>query len=291
MQPTMNTLCTENTPQTSSDFDIKPMQEKLKNILFAIDKVCNEHNLHYYLIAGTMLGAVRHKGFIPWDDDADIGMPRADYEIFVRNANKWLPKEYELVYGGNDERYPYPFARVQDTRTTYIMRRNFPYIGGVPIDVFPLDGMTSNKFKRKIHYIKYYLFMKILYYTLVNPYKHGKGAYCCLVMTCNKLFSPSRLHRIINNIQQEYDYDKSDLVADHDNAQYRGILPKKVYGDFTPVEFEGKKLRGVAEPDAYLKCCYGSYMVIPPLSKRPKRNFRYMDLNMSYKEFKKQQYR
>lgn len=89
MQPTMNTLCTESTPQTSSDFDIKPMQEKLKNILFAIDKVCNEHNLHYYLIAGTMLGAVRHKGFIPWDDDADIGMPRAGYPDHLYYAQEF----------------------------------------------------------------------------------------------------------------------------------------------------------------------------------------------------------
>lgn len=284
----MNAPYIENAEQTNSDFEIRPMQEKLKKLLFAIDKVCHEHNLHYYLLAGTMLGAIRHNGFIPWDDDADIGMPRADYEIFLKNASKWLPKEYELIYGGNSERYPYPFARVQDTQTTYILRRDFPYIGGIPIDIFPLDGMTSNKFKRKIHYAKYHFLLKILYYTLVNPHKHGKGVYYWLVKTCNKIFSPINLHRIINNIQQEYNYELHDLVADHDNGQYRGILPKKVYGTPTSIEFEGENLKGVAQPDTYLKFCYGSYMEIPPLSKRPKRNFRYMNLNIPYQEYKKQ---
>lgn len=282
----MNTQQKANVSQTGLN-DIRLMQEKLKQLLFAIDKVCNEHNLRYYLIAGTMLGAKRHRGFIPWDDDADIGMPRSDYEIFLKNAHQWLPQNYELIYGGNDERYPYPFARVQDAQTTYILRRNFPYLGGVPIDVFPLDGITSNKLKQKIHYCKYRFFVKLLYYTLVNPYKHGKGWYYWLVTACNKIFSSSCLHKIINNIQKEYSYEKSDLVVDHDNVRQRGILQKCVYGYPTPILFEEKELKGVAQPETYLEYCYGNYMEIPPLPKRPKCNFRYMNLYLPYKEYQK----
>ena len=73
-------------------YDIRPLQLRILDILMAVDKVCKEHNLRYYIIAGTLLGAVRHKGFIPWDDDLDIGMPRADYDLLMAHAAEWRSK-------------------------------------------------------------------------------------------------------------------------------------------------------------------------------------------------------
>ncbi|SCH60169.1 LicD family protein [Bacteroides zhangwenhongii] len=272
---------------TKDTDEIKAIQLKLKNILFIMDDVCRKHNLRYYLIAGTLLGAKRHKGFIPWDDDADIGMPRNDYETFLQNAHLWLPERYELVHSQNTPDYPYPFARLQDAQTTYIMRRNFSFIGGIPLDIFPLDGMTQHPIKRWFHYKRYRFFQKVAYYSFVNPYKHGKGIYYYFVTACRTLFSPTNTLKKLNDIQQEYNYEKSDLVADHDNLPYRGILPKEVYGEPTPIEFEGKKLMGVANTEAYLKYCYGNYMEIPSLNKRSKRNYRYMNPNLPYKLYKK----
>ena len=69
-------------------YDIRPLQLRILEVLLAVDKVCKEHNLRYYIMAGTMLGAIRHKGFIPWDDDLDIGMPRADYDLLIKNAKE-----------------------------------------------------------------------------------------------------------------------------------------------------------------------------------------------------------
>ena len=74
-----------------SDEQTRELQKYILDMLIAIDQVCREHNLCYYLIAGTMLGAVRHKGFVPWDDDADVALPRKDYNEFVKHANEWLP--------------------------------------------------------------------------------------------------------------------------------------------------------------------------------------------------------
>lgn len=74
-----------------ADYDIRPLQLRILKILLAVDKVCKEHGLRYYIMAGTMLGAVRHKGFIPWDDDLDIGMPRADYDLLMSHSKEWLP--------------------------------------------------------------------------------------------------------------------------------------------------------------------------------------------------------
>ena len=104
-------------------YDIRPLQLRILKNLLAIDKVCKEHNLRYYIMAGTMLGAVRHKGFIPWDDDLDIGMPRADYDLLMTNAKEWLPEPYEAVCAENDKEYPLPFAKIQDADTTLIERK------------------------------------------------------------------------------------------------------------------------------------------------------------------------
>lgn len=104
-------------------YDIRPLQLRIKKILLALDSVCKEHNLRYYLWAGTMLGAVRHGGFIPWDDDLDIAMPRKDYDLLMRNARDWMPQPYEIVSHETDpDHYPLPFAKIQDSSTTLIER-------------------------------------------------------------------------------------------------------------------------------------------------------------------------
>ena len=230
-----------------------------------------------------MLGAVRHKRFVPWDDYADVALPRKDYNILVKHANEWLPKRYELVSGMHDPMYPYQFARIQDRETTYILRRRFNFIGGLPVDVFPLDGMTDDQHRMHSHYRRYNIAKKLLYYSTVDPYKHGHGPRSVLVKLVHKLVSQDWAHRYMNNIQREFDYDSSKLVADHDNKPERGILPKEVYGKPTPVMFEGHELMGVQNPDAYLRYCYGDYMKMP--KQIPAQNFRYLDLNTPYKEY------
>ena len=99
-------------------YDIRPLQLRILRILDAVDTTCREHGLRYYLWAGTMIGAIRHKGFIPWDDDLDIAMPRPDYERLIAHAEEWLPKPFEMVCGENDPLYPLPFAKIQDGSTT-----------------------------------------------------------------------------------------------------------------------------------------------------------------------------
>lgn len=269
--------------QRSNLQQTKEIQQVILGILKAIDRVCKEHGLTYYIIAGTMLGAVRHHGFVPWDDDADVALPRKDYDILLEHADEWLPEAYELVSNLTDTGYPYAFARIQDRRTTYILRRKFNFIGGVPVDVFPLDGMTEDKFKRRVHYAKYEFFAKIKYFNLIDPYKHGRGLRSVFVNMMHKCFSTKKLHQRIDAIQREFPIGIMPCIADHDNRPERGILPKEVYGKPCPVKFEDTVLMGVAQPEVYLRYCYGNYMKMP--DELPPQNFRYLNLDLPYREY------
>lgn len=266
---------------------LKELHHNLLHTLKTIDRVCQEHGLRYYIIAGTMLGAVRHKGFVPWDDDADVALPRPDYEKLLTHANEWLPEPYELVSAKQDKMYPYVFARIQDASTTYILRRHFEFVGGLPVDVFPLDGMTENRLLQRWHYFKFALAKKLLYFSTVDPYKHGHGVRCLLPLLMRRIISQSWAHRHADNVQKEYAYECSRLVADHDNKPSRGILPREVYGTPTPIDFEGTRLMGVAQADTYLRYCYGDYMQMP--HDLPPQNFRYLDLKTPYRTYVKLQ--
>ena len=269
-----------------SDAETREMQQYLLDILTSIHSVCQAHGLRYYLIAGTMLGAVRHQGFVPWDDDADVAMPREDYDRLVAHANEWLPPHLELVSGVQNPYYPYAFARIQNKNTTYILRRCFNFAGGLPVDVFPLDGMTRNPLARYIHYRRYDVLIRLTYFAQRDPYKHGRGLGCLFIKLCHRLFSQSWLHRRLDALQRQYSIEKTGLVADHDNKPCRGILPREVYGTPTPVCFCGHALMGVQNPDRYLRYCYGDYMTPPP--QLPPQNFRHLDLTKPYREYKKE---
>jgi lipopolysaccharide cholinephosphotransferase len=273
-------------PERAND-QTRQLQLCLLGILKAIDLVCREHQLNYYLLAGSCLGAIRHQGFIPWDDDADVGLPRPDYDRLVAHASEWLPEGYELVSGASNPQYPYSFARIHDCRTTYILRRQFGFVGGLPVDVYPLDGMTTNKMKRKWHYLRFSLQKKLLYFCLIDPYKHGRGLHSLLPLAVRHCCNASSLHRKLDQLQREFDYETSTMVADHDYHPDKGVLPKEVFGQPQKVSFEDTQLCTLSQADRYLRHLYGNYMELP--KELPPQNFRFLDLSMPYRDYVRQQ--
>ena len=265
-------------------YDIRPLQQRLLDILITIDKVCQEHQIRYYLVAGTMLGAVRHQGFIPWDDDVDIAMPRLDYDRFMQHSAEWLPQPYEALCAQLQPDFPSDFAKVVDSSTTLIEREHHSYLGGIYVDVFPIDHITSNPLLQRCHFLHYALLKKLIYLLCRDPYKHGRGPSSWLPRFCQHWFSlPATVQRLIR-LQQTYNNQSCHLVVDHDFG-HRGIMPPAVYGTPKAVMFEGHRLMGVALPQQYLSAIYGDYMTIPSGDRQRQHNFFYLNYELPYRQY------
>jgi len=271
----------------SANYDIKTLQRRLVPILDCIDKVCREQNLHYYLWAGTMLGAVRHKGFIPWDDDVDIAMPRPDYERLMQHSKEWMPAPFEVIGLHNRPDYPYPFSKVIDGSTTVIERPDFDFPEGIYVDIFPLDGITTDPQLFRQHIRHYKLFRHLLFLRGRDPFKHGKGPRSWWPLLIHQVFTLKWMQNKVQGIMQQYDYVSCDHVIDHDFTE-RGVVKKKWLGESVLYEFEGGMYRGVADADAYLTHMYSDYMKLPPKEKQVQHNFYYINFDLPYREFAKQ---
>lgn len=267
-----------------ANYYIEALHKKILNILLALDRVCTEHGLRYAICGGTMIGAVRHKGFIPWDDDLDVAMPRPDYEVLIAHSREWLPEPYEFVCAENDPLYPLPFGKIQDASTTLIERRHLYYLGGCYIDIFPLDAYPDSALMRRVQRVRYDIYKKLLYLVHRDPYRHGHGPSSWLPLLVRKLFTREELQKRIKRVMTRYDYDHCNYAASYTDC-YRRILPKEIVDTFGPFEFEGCKVQGIAHYDPYLRAMYGDYMTLPSAEQRLQHNFHYLDLDRPYREY------
>ncbi|MCH4099564.1 MAG: LicD family protein [Prevotella sp.] len=268
-----------------ANYNIKDLQKVMLKTLLVIDKVCKEHHLRYYIIAGTLLGAIRHKGFIPWDDDADIAMPDNDYQKLVKNWKKWLPINYEIIYSGNNSLYPQPFAKIQDASTTVIEHDHLKYLGGAYVDIFSVNGVSDNKLLQKYQTFRYKFIDKLLYFKYRDPYRHGHSFDSWFILFMHAILNKKKLHKKIDKILNEHTFDKSNYVLVFDDG-YKCIVNKDVFGEPKEYEFMGYRLMGVANYDTLLSKMYGNYMKIPPVENRRQHNFKFLDLNHPYRYYK-----
>ena len=275
-----------NNNKYMANYNIRELQLRILGILLEFDKVCKEHGLRYCICGGTMIGAVRHKGFIPWDDDLDVSMPRPDYEKLIAHCHEWLPKQFEFVCAENDPNYPLPFGKIQDAFTTLIERKHLYYLGGCYIDIFPYDAYPDNALARRWQCIKYHYLKQCLYLVHRDPFRHGHGPSCWIPLLVRKIHSMAGLQKSIRKVLNTYDYNTCNLAASYTDG-YKKILPKHIVDEYCPYTFEGHTVMGIKNYDTYLKCMYGDYMTIPPVEKRIQHNFYYLDLHTPYREYKK----
>lgn len=248
--------------------------EELKKIqLDILDKVhdfCKSNDLNYSLAYGTLLGAVRHKGFIPWDDDIDIMMPRNDYDIFVESFENI---RYKVITNEMNKDYWLPYAKVYDDYTIMFEETSMPLNIGVSIDIFPIDNYPNSLkesvkiFKKKQVY-NYLHLLKIL--KVRNQRSFLKNLF---ILISHAVISPFKMSFIIknmDNLSRKFQNVKTDymgiLIANDNKLSER--LPSVFFHKTQPMTFEGKKYNCITEYDKYLKASYGDYMKLPPEDER-----------------------
>ena len=259
------------------------------DIVRAVVKICDDHDLKYYMLGGTMLGAVRHGGFIPWDDDIDLGMPRRDYEKFLEIAPDLLPQNMRVVNYRNDPAYQYYITRVQDTDTRVEEERigNDSRYTCASIDIFPVDGTPNNKLLRKIYFFRvlYHRALMSLCYkdSIDRKRKRSKKEKLLLwVMEripVEKLTTPYKQKCAIDKLLRSQSVEKSRYIGNIMGAyRTREIVPKEFYGEGKMFKFEDIELRGMAMEKEYLEFTYGDYMRLPPEDQR-KTHFKILEIH------------
>lgn len=250
--------------------DIKEIQAIELKIFDKIHEFCQKRGLNYSLYGGTLIGAIRHKGFIPWDDDIDLIMPRPDYEIFCK---EFWAQDFSLHDHRNDTDYILPYAKIYYDKTLLI-ENDFPKKkSSVFVDIFPADGFPDNT--KSLYKAAKSRFWNMMFVAAKNTPLRKKErrfyktviVYVLRAATC-MVSSRFFLNRFQRHVQQ-YGYEKNPFIADmtwgYGASQ---CVPASAFASFVELEFEGRRAKALAGWHIYLRNVFGNYMQLPPPEKR-----------------------
>lgn len=240
------------------------------DLLIEFDKVCRENNLKYYTIFGTLLGAVRHQGFIPWDDDLDVAMPRRDYEALRKIRNEMFQQPYFLQFPGEDEGYWFSYAKLRNSNTSCISKpfRYENFNQGLCIDIFPIDNCMISDVEENWTSINELILEESanMRRSLKNPSKND-------IERMNKYLvrEPKLVFEEINNFVQKHNLENTYFVGFPCLTVYSAkklIFPNKLFSDEAKLIFEGYEFRAPKYYKDVLSTIYGDYMKYPPKEER-----------------------
>lgn len=258
------------------------------DVLSRVAAICEEQGLRYYLTYGTLIGAIRHKGFIPWDDDIDIAMPRSDYQKLLvywkNNAQKLSP--LELFHYTTNKQYIYPIIRISDSRYVADYEGVVNYGLGAFIDIYPIDGSGNNEIEaEKIWKANQNDILVILSGggTRFELSKYGcfRSIIKFLLYKLTRVFGLRMVLRHVDKRSRKHSFESSYLsYCTVWGSSYKYAQPKTDYDEWIYVEFEGQRFRTYKNYDEALRRIYGDYMTLPPEEKRVGHH--------SYKLFRKE---
>lgn len=269
------------------DEQLSRLHQVQLEILKVIDKVCRENDIHYSLYAGTLLGAVRHRGFIPWDDDLDVCMERSEYDRFLQAWDNCACADYLLQNKDTEEGFTQSFSKIRKKHTTYLQEswEADQYHTGIFVDVFPIDRLPEGKLRRA-----FFTWNCLRYQLYCREFIPAKGtllqrvvAWCLLTFTPKnrrKALRKTLLARITRDRNK-----KHNAVAIETAGTVRVPLPAELFDAFTELPFEGSPFMCFSAWDAYLSCKYGKYALLPPESERQwKHHPLILDFEHDYQE-------
>lgn len=265
--------------------ELSELQQAGLGILKEIDKICKKHNLTYYIYGGSLLGAYRHQGFIPWDDDVDIAMPRSDYEKFKLYQNE-LP-EYMFLDSIRYKGHQWTAEHVIDKRMKIEVGHGLKrVIMNAWVDILIIEGVPN---PRTLHYKIYsfiYLTARLLYkFSNFSNEVDMERKRTRIESLCIKFAKFAHIEKIVNQqlagryldwVSRRYNADRCDYVATLGGAlKMDETMPKKWFGNSRYFQFEDMTLLGMDETEKFLTKIYGpNYMTPPPVDKRNQHNVR-----------------
>lgn len=259
--------------------DVSLLRELQLLQLELLDKcvdICNRNNIKYYLIGGTLIGAVRHKGFIPWDDDIDIAIERSDYNKFISIAKEELKDPYGVVHYTTDDNYRFYLVNIVNKNVNVTIQKETPITSNISIDILPIDGIPNNKFMMYVHKFRIYYYRCLAGFVNIDYIRNKKRSFIEKIMIL--IGKKIRIGRIIDlkkvriktdEYVEKYKYDDCRMVGTFfGNYGFHEVVPKDYFGDGCEVLFEGKKYMAPSKVDEYLTHMYGEYMSLPPKEKQ-----------------------
>lgn len=261
--------------------DLKEIQKRLTAMLSVFDAYCKKNELKYFAWGGTMLGAIRHHGFIPWDDDIDVMMPRPDYHRLMRLTETSFVDGYRIVGPHNQKNMPLAYMKMEDMNSTIvdnILSVDNP--SGVFIDIMPIDGVSSNDNEAEDVYRRYKIYQKgavasSIPYTLDNVISSDKDVKHISLLSYlkslvyRKIYSSQYFYNKCDELAASYDYDTSEYVRIYSSPHFsKRKMCRAWFDNIIDVEFENIRVKCPADYDKILTLLYKNYMELPPVEKR-----------------------
>lgn len=258
--------------------NLETLQKIDLEIFKEVINVCDKENIEYFIIGGTLLGAVRHKGFIPWDDDIDIAMTRDNYEFFLEKAPSYLPNHIRIQNFKTDSEYRYYITRIQDTRINIVEKRlsHINKYTHPSIDILPIDGMPNNIVLRKIHIFRilFQRFLVAIHYKDSIDMDRQRNLIEKIIIRLvkhipTKKIDPYQRRVKLDYLLKKYRVDESKISGTIMGA-YRSkeLVFSKIWDKKAYYQFEDIKVIGPQDYNQYLTLIYGEYMKLPPEEER-----------------------
>lgn len=246
---------------------VKKMQKIVFRIMCDIDDFCKENGIKYYLSGGTCLGAVRHNGFIPWDDDGDLMMPRPDYEKFLELFPSYCEGKYFVGSLKTDKKWQRPFSRICDLNSRLTPTRFTEETMGVFVDLFPIDGLPEGKKKQHLHYQKLRILNALRNTSVRTEFREQEGyrGIKNVAAFVTQKIGPRWFAAKIDHDAGSYPFETSKEVAAILAIHYwdKETIAKELMDTAKELSFEGRLFPVPVGYDQYLKNLYGDYMMIP----------------------------